>query len=84
MAATRRVLLSAIFGIAAFASAGGAFAADDAVQLGILAPLTGGAAADGEEMVRGAMGQLVSFELFTRVHAVLYNIHVIDMSITSC
>ena len=53
MATTRRTLLSAIFGIAAFAGASGAFAADDAVQLGILAPLTGGAAADGEEMVRG-------------------------------
>ncbi len=53
MATTRRTLLGAIFGIAAFATAGAAFAANDVVQLGILAPLTGGAAADGEEMVRG-------------------------------
>ena len=53
MATARRTLLSAIFGIAAFATAGGAFGANDVVQLGILAPLTGGAAADGEEMVRG-------------------------------
>jgi len=52
MANTRRNLLSAIFGIAAFASAGTAFAANNPVQLGILAPLTGGAAADGEVLWR--------------------------------
>src|SRR5262245_350438 len=53
MATTRRILLSAIFAIAALTSACGALAAGDVIQLGILAPLTGGAAADGEEMVRG-------------------------------
>ena len=38
MANTRRNLLSAIFGIAAFASAGTAFAVNNPVQLGVLAP----------------------------------------------
>jgi branched-chain amino acid transport system substrate-binding protein len=53
MAATRRVLLSAIFGIAALGSVGVSFGEEKVVKLGVLAPLTGGAAADGEEMVRG-------------------------------
>lgn len=35
-------------------SVGGAFAADKVTKIGILAPLTGGAAADGEETQRGA------------------------------
>jgi branched-chain amino acid transport system substrate-binding protein len=47
------MLVSAIFGIAALGSIGASFAEEKVVKLGVLAPLTGGAAADGEEMVRG-------------------------------
>ena len=53
MAPTRRILLRAIVGIAALGSVGVSFAEERVVKLGVLAPLTGGAAADGEEMVRG-------------------------------
>ena len=51
MATTRRFLLSAIFAITALGSAGGAFSADEVVKLGVLAPLTGGAAARTETTV---------------------------------
>jgi branched-chain amino acid transport system substrate-binding protein len=53
MAATRGMLLGVVFGIVALCGASGSFAAGKVSKIGILAPLTGGSAADGEEMVRG-------------------------------
>jgi branched-chain amino acid transport system substrate-binding protein len=47
------MLLGVAFGIAALCSVSDGSAADKVVKLGVLAPLTGGSAADGEEMVRG-------------------------------
>ena len=49
---TRRVLLGAVSAIALLSTS--AFAYADVVKLGVLAPLTGPAAADGQEMVNGA------------------------------
>ena len=48
-----RMLVGVAFGIAALCSVSDGSAADKVVKLGVLAPLTGGSAADGEEMVRG-------------------------------
>jgi branched-chain amino acid transport system substrate-binding protein len=53
MTATRRMLLGALFGVLAICGASVSFAAERVSKIGILAPLTGGSAADGEEMVRG-------------------------------
>jgi len=49
---TRRVLMGAVSAVALFSTS--AFAYADTVKLGVLAPLTGPAAADGQEMVNGA------------------------------
>lgn len=49
---TRRILMGAVSAVALFSTS--AFAYADTVKLGVLAPLTGPAAADGQEMVNGA------------------------------
>jgi len=49
---TRRILLGAVSAIALLSTS--AFAQADVIKLGVLAPLTGPAAADGQEMVNGA------------------------------
>lgn len=49
---TRRVLLGAVSAVALLSTS--VFAYADVVKLGVLAPLTGPAAADGQEMVNGA------------------------------
>jgi len=53
LATTRRMLFGALIGAVAICAASGSFAAGKVSKIGILAPLTGGSAADGEEMVRG-------------------------------
>jgi branched-chain amino acid transport system substrate-binding protein len=53
MATTRRMLLGSLFSAVALCAASVTFAAGKVTKIGILAPLTGGSAADGEEMVRG-------------------------------
>jgi branched-chain amino acid transport system substrate-binding protein len=53
LATTRRMVFGALIGVVAICAASGSFAAGKVSKIGVLAPLTGGSAADGEEMVRG-------------------------------